>query len=128
MKSNCCSNKKLGTDFEREFVKMLANNGFWAHFIQPDKSGAQPFDVIAIKDGEPWAFDCKTCIRNVFSIKRMEENQMHAFDKIGYCGCKHIFVAVLHNDEVYLVKFSDLYKYGSVELNESRLFQQIIHK
>lgn len=127
MTSVTISNKKLGTDFEREFVKMLAHKGFWAHFIEPGKSGSQPFDVIAVKDGQPWAFDCKTCIRDIFSIKRMEENQMHAFDKITHCGCNNVYVAVLHSDTVYLVKYSDLYKYGSVELNESHLFEQIIH-
>ena len=121
------NNKQLGTSFEKQFVQLLKENGFWAHFIEPNQSGAQPFDVIAIKDGIPYAFDCKTCIRDYFSIKRLEINQMTAFNKVMHCGCMNTYVAVLHNDKIHLVKYNDLLKMGSVDLNESNLFEQIIH-
>lgn len=121
------SNKRLGIEFEKEFVKMLARQGFWAHFLEPNKSGAQPFDIIAVKDGKAWAFDCKTSVKKLFSISRLEVNQMYAFNKLAYCGCRNTYAAVLHNDEVYLVSYEELCKHGSVELNENHLFQQIIH-
>lgn len=121
------NNKELGNDFEKEFLQELGKLGFWAHFIEPNKQGAQPFDIIAIRHGEPYAFDCKTCIRSVFGIKRLEINQMTAFNKIINHGCRNVYLAVLHDNRVHLVKYEDLLKYGSVDLNESNLLEQIIY-
>ena len=67
------SNKKIGSYFEQEFCEFLSKKGFWAHFINPNRNGSQPFDVIAVKDGIAYAFDCKTCVRESFSIARVEE-------------------------------------------------------
>lgn len=121
------NNKQLGTSFEEQFVNMLGAKGFWAHFIEPNKSGAQPFDVIAIRDGVPYVFDCKTCIRDYINLRRLETNQELALQKVIHCGCTNAYIAVLHNDKVYLVKYKDIVKFGSVDLDESHLFEQIIH-
>ena len=46
------NNKKIGTQFEQEFCNLLAQHGYWVHFITPDRTGSQPFDVIAVRDGK----------------------------------------------------------------------------
>lgn len=120
------SNKKVGNMFERDFVKMLGEKGFWAHFIEPNKQGAQPFDVIAIKNGEPWVFDCKTCVNGSLSYNRLEINQISAFDKVMQHGCKHVYLAVLHGDRVHLVSYVDLTIYGRVSFDEDNVFEQVI--
>ena len=45
------NNKDIGNQFEREICEILAKNGWWVHFISPNKSGAQPVDIIAVRDG-----------------------------------------------------------------------------
>lgn len=102
---------------------MLAEKGFWAHFVEPNKSGAQPFDVIAYKDGEMWAIDCKTCANNRITWGRLQINQILAFRKVIELGCTHTFVAVKHNDNIHLVHYLELEQKRSVKLDGSNLFK-----
>lgn len=112
------NNKKLGTKFEKRFCEILKEKGYWVHFIQPDGRGAQPFDIIAMRDGVAYAFDCKTCKDHIFRIGRAEENQILAFDLWMSKGGVAPLFAVEHNDKIYLVNYNDLKKYGKVDLNE----------
>ena len=113
------NNKTLGTAFEREMCELLASKGFWVHFIVPDARGAQPFDIIAVKNGVPLAMDCKTCEANTFSISRLEDNQISAFNKWIACGNPDPFIAVKHNELIYLVSYMDLKDRKSVKLDGS---------
>lgn len=122
MMYNSINNKTLGTEFEYLFLKMLGNRGFWAHRIEPDKRGSQPFDIIAIKDGEPYAFDCKTSKKKRFSLCRLQPNQITAFTMLERVGCDKIFLAVFYENKVYLVNYRELAKKGTVELNEDNIF------
>lgn len=74
--------KKIGNDFENDFIDILSRHGFWAHKIAGDKSGAQPFDVVATKNGLFFGFDCKTCSTKFFNLDRVELNQILAFRKL----------------------------------------------
>lgn len=112
------NNKRLGTQWEKDFCKLLAGKGYWVHFITPDNRGAQPFDIIAVKAGEAYAYDCKTCADDVFRISRLEDNQIMAFEKWIACGNTNPNIAVLHNDKVYLVSYSHLKKMGAVKLDD----------
>lgn len=112
------NNKQWGTQWEQEFCKLLAAQGFWVHFISPDRTGAQPFDVIAVRGGEAYAYDCKTCADNWFSIDRMEDNQIMSFEKWLRCGNKMPDVAVLHNDKLYLIPYAYLKRHRRVRLND----------
>ena len=117
------NNKKTGMKFERKVLDMLAVDGWWAHFLSPDKSGAQPFDIIAIKNDAVLALDCKTCADKSFSFSRIEDNQFMAFQSLiwktnVFCG----FV-ILHDDDIYLLSFTDILAEmkkgrGSVKLTE----------
>lgn len=112
------NNKKLGTNFERQLCGILAEDGYWVHFLSPDARGAQPFDVIAVKDGEAVAIDCKTCKDHIFRISRLEDNQVMAFEKWLACGNDGAFLAVLHENNVYFVDYTDLKARGKINLME----------
>ena len=112
------NNKALGTAFEQEFCGMLAEHGYWAHFIVPDIRGAQPFDIIAAKNGIPLAVDCKTCVANVFSISRLEDNQIMAFELWMKCGNGEPVIAVKHKEQVFLIGYLELKEKGSISLKE----------
>ena len=110
------NNKRLGTEFEREFCELLAARGYWVHFMSPSASGAQPCDIIACKNGTPFLFDCKTCEKNVFPLSRVENNQILAFERFLRTGNKHAFIAVKHDNKIYFIPYTLLRKNGGVSL------------
>ena len=112
------NNKKLGTAFEQEMVKILSDNGYWVHFISPDNRGAQPFDIIVVKNGIALAADCKTCEDHIFRISRLEWNQMLAFQKWIDCGNGMPVIFVKHNEKIYMVEYDRLVKDEKVDLDE----------
>ena len=81
------SNKTLGTYFEKRVCAALARRGYWVHFLAPDARGAQPFDIIAVKNGTATAIECKTLVSGErwFPASRLEENQRLAFAKWKQC-------------------------------------------
>lgn len=113
------NNKKLGTDFETEFCELLASRGYWVHFISPAPNGGQPFDVVAAKGGEAFAFDCKTCAANRFTYSRLEDNQIMAFELWMKCGNNEPRVAVKHKGAIYLIPYKVLKEKQSVALDNS---------
>lgn len=110
------NNKRLGMKFEQDVCKLLSEKGWWVHFMSPDASGAQPFDIIAVKDGMAMAIDCKTSSRKTFSINRLEDNQIFAFERWIACGNLTPQVWVLHDGEIYAVFYDELKEKGTVEL------------
>lgn len=102
------SNKNIGTNFEREFCKMLKDRGYWAHFIEPNKSGGQPFDIIACKDGNVIAFDCKTNKGDRFALSRIEDNQELAFTTFSACGNNACYIAVKNEKAIYLLDANNM--------------------
>lgn len=112
------NNKKLGTEFEKAMVDLLAKQGYWVHFIFPDKRGAQPFDIIAVKDCMAVAIDCKTCKDHMFRLGRLEPNQIMAFEKWIACGNDAAYLAVLYKDEIYMISYERLKTEGSIDLDK----------
>ena len=110
------NNKRIGTAFENRVCEMLAKDGWWVHFLSPDKRGAQPFDLIAVKDGKAVAADCKTCKDNYFRISRAEDNQILAFEKWMRCGNDEPGFFVEHDSKIYYVGFCELKKYEKIDL------------
>ena len=117
------NNKKKGTAFENEVCDLLKSKGYWVHFITPDKTGSQPFDIIAVKNNSAMAIDCKTCVAKSFSMTRVEENQKYAFDKWIACGNPNPVFFVEHADEIKVVDWIELLAKGSVKLDECRSFE-----
>jgi Holliday junction resolvase len=110
------NNKALGMAWERQFCELLQDKGYWVHFITPNKSGAQPFDVIAAKNNVVYAFDCKTAVKPIFHIERLEENQKFAFERMIYCGNNHCYVAIKYCDKSYIIPYEDLKEAGKIDL------------
>lgn len=111
------NNKVKGTQFEREVCDILAKNGYWVHFISPDNRGAQPFDIIAVKDSTAIAGDCKTCDAKSIGIDRLEDNQVMAFEKWIACGNLDPVLFVKHEEMIYLIPYTELVKNGRVKLS-----------
>lgn len=112
------NNKKIGTQFEQEFCNLLAQHGYWVHFITPDRTGSQPFDVIAVRDGKAYAIDCKTCSKPYFGIDRLEDNQILAFERWLACGNSEPLIAIKHDDEVYICRYVLLNYYKSINIHQ----------
>lgn len=75
------SNIASGSQFEREFCQLLADNGFWVHRIVQNIGGQQPADIIAIKGRFHALVDCKVVsTQKGFSFDRVEDNQRTAMD------------------------------------------------
>ena len=114
------NNKELGTEFEQEMCGWLAGMGWWVHFISPDRRGAQPFDIIAVKDNVPVAIDCKTSSRRSFPYSRLEPNQITSFEKWLSLGNRTALVMVKYNDHVYQISYAELKRFGKVDLSKRR--------
>lgn len=112
------NNKRLGNQWEKEFCNLLASKGYWVHFIASNRAGQQPFDVIAVKDNIPFAFDCKTAVKPIFPLSRLEENQKFAFEKWIDCGNENCFLAIKYDGRMYLLKYADLKGKGKIDLRE----------
>ena len=119
------NNKQIGSKFEQEFVEILAKEGFWAHFLAPGPTGAQPFDVIAMKYGCAFCFDCKTSVKPIFPLSRLEDNQILAFDKWLKCGGHTPCVAVKYDNKIYLINYTRLQREGSVDLRTEKVWREV---
>jgi len=98
-------NKKSGTQFERVFADILAQNRFWVHLFQDNKNG-QPCDIIAAKDRRTYLFDCKNCEKDYFLVSRMEENQFNAMFLFRRTGNRDgYFVIQFPGEEIYLLRY-----------------------
>lgn len=114
------NNKKIGNEWEQDFCRYLYTLGYWVHFLVPDKRGAQPFDVIAVKSKIAYAFDCKTCEADRFHINRLEDNQISAFESWLCHENTEPKIAVLHKHKLYILGYSELRQKKSILLKEKR--------
>lgn len=110
------NNKRIGSKFEQKVCELLAHKGYWVHFIAPDARGAQPFDVIAVKNGIAYAIDCKTCVAKFFNLSRLEQNQIMAFEKWIRCGNENALIVIEHDARIYCVTYGCLVEYEKVRL------------
>ena len=104
--------KKIGNDFEKEFEKLMRDNGFWVHFCAPNAAGAQPADFVAARNERAYLIDCKTCEKNRFSVSRLEVNQLSSFHSFLSKTYFEAYIAVKHENEVYMFPASE-FVYGA---------------
>lgn len=116
------NNKRLGTEFEREVVRLLSQQGYWVHFITPSESGSQPFDIIASKDDTPVVIDCKTSSVKCFRFDRLEENQILAMDRWLEKGNKKARIYVKYNEKIYAIPYLMLKGLGKIDLEKNDCF------
>lgn len=118
------NNKTRGAEFEERWCNILSKWGYWAAFIPPKKDGSQPFDVIAIRHGTPFAYDCKTLKGNRFPLERIEENQKSSFRKLWKHGVSTLNVLIVIENEngIYQIPYvllSELIEKGQKSINLS---------
>lgn len=119
------NNKQIGNEFERQCCEILSKDGWWVHFISPNRAGAQPFDIIAVRDGEAAAIDCKTTTRPIFPLSRLEDNQVLAFEKWSKCGNANAGLLIKWRHNVYFVEFERLLECGKVDLREQDVWRYL---
>lgn len=101
------SNKSDGTRFERKFAEILYMKGFWVLNI-PDGKNGQPFDIIAVRDRQAYAFDCKACEGHRFDFSRIEENQRNAFAAWESAGNNPAMLAIQFPEGIYMMYYEDI--------------------
>lgn len=112
------NNKKKGSDFEKEILKAYTDAGAWVHFITPDERGAQPFDIIAVKDGKAFAIECKTLTtdKRYFTIDRLENNQIFAFERWMKCGNTIPLIYVEYGDKIVEIPYDVLEEEKKIDM------------
>lgn len=112
------NNKQLGTAFEQRMCSILKSKGYWVHFFAPDNRGAQPCDLIYVKNGIAHIADCKTLSekQSTFYISRMEDNQIFAFDLWMKRGNTVPIVFIEHGNEIKAVRWTELKAKGKIKL------------
>ena len=115
------NNKLRGNYFENEICSIFAQSGWWVHFLSPDRRGAQPFDILVAKDHTFFPIDCKTCKSHIFSISRLEDNQVMAFEKwIAVVGTMP-YIYVEHDGKVYALPYSRLCAERKIDLDTEQV-------
>jgi len=112
------NNKQLGTEFEQEMCRLLKDQGMWVHFMTPDATGSQPFDIIAVKNTCAVAIDCKTSAKPIFSLDRLEWNQKLAFALWRKAGNGEGLIAVKYDAQIYFIEFGELETAKKIDLRE----------
>ena len=102
-----------GQEFERYFCEWLKHTGWWALNIPRASGGQQPFDVIAVKNGNVLAVDCKVVGvgSRLLPLNRIEDNQWLAFWSLRKRSEQAVIgVAVWHEKDhrMYFVDYSEL--------------------
>lgn len=106
------NNKNIGKDFEKEYAKILADEGYWVLLVTPKGYiNSQPMDIIATKNNIFYGFECKTLHSKYkrFPLSRLEENQRQAFKRLKKIGSNNYFLVVKWNNEIiYLIPFTEI--------------------
>lgn len=103
------SNKKNGSDFEKELCRKLAENGAWARLEYPAEDGSQPFDVKAIYRNQIYVFECKDCKNGYFDLSRIEDNQEIALKILSQNMLEpQIMFALNFNGEWNFIEYKDI--------------------
>lgn len=83
---------QIGRQFETEWAEFLKSQGYWA-YVFPVKNG-QPCDIIAVKNGLAYFYECKTSNTDTFNTSRLESNQREASEYIQNCGNDCYYVVI----------------------------------
>lgn len=93
---------------ENYVTRLLGENGWWALRIPRNPSGAQPFDIIAVKGSKVLALDCKACSEPKFPIKRVEDNQWTAFAMMSKRTDAVVGIVAEYKEVLYFISYEEL--------------------
>lgn len=97
--ANSMKNSKIiGNNFEQDLCEYLYKQGYWVHFLTPAANGSQPFDILAVKDNQALAIDCKTLEKKSFPFNRIEDNQESAFTLMNERGNWNTYFCIKISD------------------------------
>ena len=124
-----------GREFEKYMVDWLSEKGFWVHRMAESNTGSQPFDIIAFRNYNVCAFDCKVIStkRPYFPFSRVEENQILAFEKLMKCYKNKLTVGfmIYFEGDIYFLNYhlfkvlSDVDKKKGYKLTESSRIENL---
>lgn len=99
-----------GEQFEVHLCDVLSRMGYWAHRMSRDRTGAQPFDVIAICGEYVLAVDCKVISGNYgnLPLDRIEPNQWSSFERIQSRTNADVGVVILHRGSIFFYRYREL--------------------
>lgn len=123
-------NKKLGNDWEKECMNILATNGFFATKLQEKQTGA-PFDLIATKDNIFYGIECKEIEKSSkFYFSRIESNQRMAYAKLCEVNSKNYFFFFKCPDGNFAFDAKDviLNKNKSLDVKNGIILEKFIQK
>ena len=114
------SNKKTGEDFEKEVLKILKENKFWATKLKEKEMGG-PFDIVATKNNMFISLEAKNINKGtIFPLSRVEPNQISGFKRLSMVGSgSYSFFIFKAKNEVFLLHSEDVI--DKIELGESSL-------
>ena len=110
-----------GEEFEIIVCNWLKDNGYWALLIPRNKSGAQPFDILAIRNSEIYAVDCKVCSEPRLRLSRIEDNQWLAFESIKKKTSATCGFVWYHEGKTGFIDYEDAVKARDLGLNSINL-------
>lgn len=105
------SNKKKGSNFEKDFAEFLASRGYWVHLVAgSDYTNSQFADIIACKNNRVHVIDCKVLENSTgtFPLSRFENNQRSAYERFLETGNYNYFLAILWQNDVYFCNVSNI--------------------
>ena len=100
--------KMTGKNGEQVLAQDLNAKGFWVKLIPNDARGAQPFDIIAVRQKLVLMLDSKVCGQKRFPMERVEDNQWLAFEKAAKRTCACIGLICWYNGKFYYIPYSQL--------------------
>lgn len=98
---------KSGKKFEEELCWWFANRDFFVIYNEKGATGAQPCDIIVIKNNFTRLIECKNLenSRGIFNLDRIEANQFMAYNRYKKCNNSAFELAILWSNNVYFLNF-----------------------
>lgn len=84
-------NQAIGNLTERQFIIFLLDHNYWCYQL-PTTINGQCFDVVASKNNIFFAFEVKHCKKDLFSLSRIEDNQINSYFTLSNAKTSNYFI------------------------------------
>lgn len=137
------NNTTIGNRTERTVSNIFRKKGYWVYNCPKSKTGAQPFDLIAIRGGTNyivWFVDGKHVRENEvsFKLERIEPNQLASMEYAsGFAkvNAKNMGFAIEfeRTNEFYWLSYLDALELlktneKSINLNKLKLLEEVLNE